>query len=336
MQYEAQERVDERKSWECLFRLPKACNRFLLTGLAREVKHFCPFSEGLKPTEHYCFFKKKLEINFEVARNISQKQLFRSKVHENGFFCIQKFRFCEIYLFSSALFYMQSSCYPVWTNFSKACAAMSSSCGTKLMDFFCAGSHSKMRIIHTRLLALVILALLLLTRNISEGAIRAGLLDFAGLVCVIVSAFGRVWSSVYIAGYKTSALIEAGPYSVTRNPLYFFSLIGTIGVGLACGSIVILVLLLICFGIYYPFVIRREEQDLGVLHGPEFLSYMQRVPRFFPKLSLYSEPETYTVKPKLLKRALLDASYFVWVFGLVQLIEKLREAGIFPTLFRIP
>ncbi len=204
------------------------------------------------------------------------------------------------------------------------------------MSFFCAGSDSKMRVIHTRLLALLILVLLLISRNRIEGRLQAGLLDFAGLACVIISAFGRVWSSVYIAGYKTNALVESGPYSVTRNPLYLFSLIGTVGIGLASGSILILVLLMLCFGIYYPFVIRREEKNLAKLHGLEFLSYMERVPRFLPKFSLYSEPETYTVKPRMLRRALLDASYFVWVFGVVQLIESLREAGIFPALFRIP
>jgi protein-S-isoprenylcysteine O-methyltransferase Ste14 len=193
-----------------------------------------------------------------------------------------------------------------------------------------------MRIIHTRLLALLILILMLISRNSIEGTVHEGLLDFAGLACVIISSFGRVWSSVYIAGYKTSDLIELGPYSMTRNPLYFFSLIGTVGIGLASGSLVILLLLTAGFAFYYPFVIRREEKDLTKLHGRDFLSYMERVPRFFPKLSLYCEPEIYPVKPKKLGRALLDASYFIWVFGVVQLIEKLREAGIFPALFRIP
>jgi len=204
------------------------------------------------------------------------------------------------------------------------------------MNFFSAGSNSKLRIVHTRLMALLILVLLVISRNRIEGSVQEGLLDFAGLACVIVCAFGRLWCSVYIAGYKTFALVEFGPYSTTRNPLYLFSLIGAVGIGLASGSLVILVLLLLCFGLYYPSVILREEKDLTKLHGREFLSYMERVPRFFPKLSLYYEPETYPVKPKLLRRALLDASYFIWVFALVQLIEKLREAGIFPALFRIP
>jgi len=204
------------------------------------------------------------------------------------------------------------------------------------MNIFREGSESKIRVVHTRLLAFIILVLLLISRNRIESRLQIGLLDFAGLFCVIISAFGRVWSSVYIAGYKTTALIESGPYSATRNPLYLFSLIGAVGIGLASGSILILVLLILCFVIYYPLVIRHEETSLKRLHGAQFLSYMERVPRFLPKLSVYSEPETYTVKPKMLRRALLDASYFVWVFGVVQLIENLREAGILPALFRIP
>jgi protein-S-isoprenylcysteine O-methyltransferase Ste14 len=204
------------------------------------------------------------------------------------------------------------------------------------MNFFPAGSESKVRVILTRVLALMVLVLFLISRNRIEGRIQMSLLDFAGLVCIIISAFGRVWSSVYIAGYKTSSLIESGPFSATRNPLYLFSLIGTVGIGLASGSILILLLLLLCFGIYYPLVIRREEKSLRELHGAKFELYAGRVPRFLPKLSLFSEPETYSVKPKMLRRALLDASYFVWVFGAVQLIANLREAGIFPALFRIP
>ena len=135
---------------------------------------------------------------------------------------------------------------------------------------------------------------------------------------------------------RLSDLVELGPYSVTRNPLYLFSLVGAAGIGLASGSLLILVLFMLSFGLYYPFVIRREEKELKGWHGPEFLAYIERVPRFLPKMSLYSEPDTYLVKTKHLRKALLDASYFLWIYGALQLIVKLREAGIFPVFFRIP
>ncbi len=204
------------------------------------------------------------------------------------------------------------------------------------MNFFYAGSHSRLRILHTRLLALFIFLLVLASGNRVENGIVIGLLDFVGLACVLISAFGRVWSSVYISGYKTGTLVELGPYSVTRNPLYLFSLIGAIGIGFASGSFFILALLSLLFGFYYPFVIHCEEENLKALHGQAFLSYMERVPRFLPNLSLYSEPETYVVKTKQLKRALWDASYFIWIYGGLELIHKLRQAGILPTFFKIP
>ena len=153
---------------------------------------------------------------------------------------------------------------------------------------------------------------------------------------MIVASFGRVWSSIYIAGRKTSTLVEFGPYSVARNPLYLFSLVGAAGIGLASGSLLILALLTISFGLYYPFVILGEEESLRKVHGHSFDSYAKRVPRFLPKISLYSEPDTLQVNTSQLKKPLLDASYFLWIYGAVQLIQGLHNASLLPTLFRIP
>ncbi|MHC1725831.1 MAG: isoprenylcysteine carboxylmethyltransferase family protein [Syntrophobacteraceae bacterium] len=199
-----------------------------------------------------------------------------------------------------------------------------------------AAHGSKTRIIHTRLLAAGILALVLTSGNMIEDNLIDGFLKFAGVACVVISAFGRIWTSVYISGYKTGSLIVCGPYSATRNPLYLFSLIGAAGVGLASGSLLILLLFVFLFALYYPSVIRQEEKNLEERHGTEFQAYMERVPRFWPKISLYSQPETYVVNTKQLQRALIDASYFIWIYGGLELLQRLREAGILPAFFRIP
>jgi len=208
--------------------------------------------------------------------------------------------------------------------------------GIEEVTFFGAGSNSKVRIIHTRLFALLVFLLLMVSGNRIDNALRQSLIDFAGLACVIVCAFGRVWSSIFISGHKTSTLVELGPYSVTRNPLYLFSLIGAAGIGLASGSLLIVALFTLSFGLYFPFIIRGEEAGMKALHGRQFQSYMERVPRFLPNMSLYSEPDTCMIKTKQLRKALLDASYFIWIYGAVQLIQKLHEARILPALFRIP
>ena len=46
-----------------------------------------------------------------------------------------------------------------------------------------------------------------------------------GFILVVFGCFVRIWASLYIEGNKTKNLITAGPFSMVRNPLYFFSLI---------------------------------------------------------------------------------------------------------------
>ena len=39
-----------------------------------------------------------------------------------------------------------------------------------------------------------------------------------------IGAFGRIWCSLYIAGYKNNVLVTDGPYSMCRNPALFLQL----------------------------------------------------------------------------------------------------------------
>ena len=80
-----------------------------------------------------------------------------------------------------------------------------------------------------------------------------------GILFVGIASLGRLWCSLYIAGYKNKSLITEGPYSVSRNPLYFFSAIGVTGVGFATETASFPIALIILFSIYYPMVIKKEE-----------------------------------------------------------------------------
>jgi len=48
-------------------------------------------------------------------------------------------------------------------------------------------------------------------------------IDIIGFTLIVLSGVGRIWSSAYIAGLKSKRVISYGPYSIMRNPLYFFS-----------------------------------------------------------------------------------------------------------------
>lgn len=156
-----------------------------------------------------------------------------------------------------------------------------------------------------------------------------------GAVLVGIASLGRLWCSFYIAGYKTDHLVTQGPYSMCRNPLYFFSLLGSLGVGLASETLLIPLVILIAFVGYYPLVIKSEEAELIRLHKSEFEIYLKEVPRFFPKISLLREPEEYVAKPIVFKRHMFNALWFIWLIGILEIIEELHELKVLPTIFKI-
>ena len=168
-----------------------------------------------------------------------------------------------------------------------------------------------------------------------QESLIPGLLSLAGLLLVGIGSLGRVWCSLYIAGHKTSGLVTEGPYSLTRNPLYFFSLVGSVGVGLCTETFLLPAILIIGFALYYPDVIDKEEKILLELHHETYRQYIARIPRFFPNLKHFSEPDTCLVNPKIFRHHLADALMFVWVVGLLEVIEQMHELDWLPVLFSI-
>jgi len=98
----------------------------------------------------------------------------------------------------------------------------------------------------------------------------------------------------YAAGYlhKQAVLTTSGPYSRTRNPLYFGSSILALGAAIAMNSWLSAALLLFYFAFVYTLVMRREEIELRGHHGAEFDAYAKSVPLFFPRLTAARQPAT--------------------------------------------
>jgi protein-S-isoprenylcysteine O-methyltransferase Ste14 len=153
----------------------------------------------------------------------------------------------------------------------------------------------------------------------------AELMWISGCLLVGIATVGRLWCAQYIAGYKTDVLVMEGPYSMCRNPLYFFSLLGGMGAGLCTRSLVLTLVIAAVFTVVYPVTIRKEEIKLSRVFGGVYDGYVRRVPRFFPKISLFSEPAEYIVNPKIFRREAFDAVYFIWIVGLFKLLEELTR-----------
>ena len=194
----------------------------------------------------------------------------------------------------------------------------------------------KVRLPLTRSFAVILgLIILVSTSKWEEVSFFSNIFFLIGCIFVGIASLGRLWCSLYIAGYKNTSLVTTGPYSISRNPLYLFSLLGGLGVGLSTETLIIPFIILILFAIYYPYVIRSEEKRLLNLHGDTFRSYCKDTPAFFPKLSLLNEPQTYTVNPRIFRKNIFRALWFIWLLGILEIIEELHEAGLLPVYFKI-
>ncbi|MGC4024132.1 MAG: isoprenylcysteine carboxylmethyltransferase family protein [Mesorhizobium sp.] len=160
-------------------------------------------------------------------------------------------------------------------------------------------------------------------------------IEWLGQMLILIGIGGRLWSTLYIGGRKSSEVVQTGPYSVTRNPLYFFSAVAAAGVGGQMGSIVLTFAFGILCWVAFSIVIRREEEFLSAKLGKPYLDYVARVPRFIPNPSLYKDEEFVTFRPTLLSRTLKDGLAFFISVPLFELIETLQNSGIIPVFFHL-
>lgn len=158
---------------------------------------------------------------------------------------------------------------------------------------------------------------------------------FFGTFLAGIGAIGRAWCAVFISGRKDGELVRLGPYAMCRNPLYFFSFIGGLGIGFATETFTVPCFLALIFLFYYPFVIRSEERRLEQLFGDDFRAYRREVPCFFPNWRLLkgAEPNQYPVNTRTVRRSLGDILWFIWLIGLIEIISALHEIGFLPSLF---
>ena len=99
------------------------------------------------------------------------------------------------------------------------------------------------RILFSRFFGVAFFLLVLASGSAHGRSVLDAVLFLSGLVLVGIATVGRLWCSLYISGYKDRELITTGPYSLSRNPLYFFSFLGFAGIGLATETITLAVAL---------------------------------------------------------------------------------------------
>ncbi len=145
---------------------------------------------------------------------------------------------------------------------------------------------------------------------------------------VFLAILGRAYCTLFIGGRKNDEVVRLGPYSIVRNPLYVFSFLGVVGIGLQSASPVFLIAIVGAFLFYYPSVVRNEEAFLEHKLGEAYLAYKAEVPRWIPKFSLWKSADSVEVNPKLVLKTMMDASVFLLPMLLFEAIEMLHEGGL--------
>jgi protein-S-isoprenylcysteine O-methyltransferase Ste14 len=162
------------------------------------------------------------------------------------------------------------------------------------------------------------------------------MIEWLGIVLIVACILGRTWSSLYIGGRKIEEFVQTGPYSVMRNPLYFFSFLGAAGIGMQVGSVMLgLICAALAWLVFYT-VVLQEEQVLEARYGPAYRDYLAHVPRFLPNPSLWRDEPTLTIRPPRVLMTFADALVFLLAVPLAELFEHLQDTGVIPVLLRLP
>jgi protein-S-isoprenylcysteine O-methyltransferase Ste14 len=185
------------------------------------------------------------------------------------------------------------------------------------------------------LLTAAVLATLFTEHAWSErGAVDTSLAAI-GDVLLIAGCIGRIWCAVHIAGRKNADLVMEGPYSLTRNPLYLFTLVALVGAGLVFESLVVTALFVaVFFATHWPTIL-KEERFLADRFGETYAAYMARVPRFLPRLGSFACAGDVTISAPVFTRAMVEAALIPLVYLGAQAIEAAHEAHLLPSVLKL-
>ena len=125
-----------------------------------------------------------------------------------------------------------------------------------------------------KLLVLVNIVLTILT------PLRVGSTDF--ILGVVLFAIGLIGFTIALLNFKNTPLnqpITKGLYSVSRHPQALMLLVAGVGISLAIGSWIAL-LLLVTASLFGRSRILAEERALLEQYGDSYRDYVERVPRY--------------------------------------------------------
>jgi protein-S-isoprenylcysteine O-methyltransferase Ste14 len=158
-----------------------------------------------------------------------------------------------------------------------------------------------------------------------------------GASIIVAGLVWRTWAMLYVGGRKTVSLVQTGPYSLSRHPLYFGTFLVGIGAGVMLQSITWTAAFLVLFPLIYMPVIAEEERALRLNHEQPFDAFVSHVPnRILPRWRDFQAGEKYgdvhmKAQWNQAKRALLTLA----AIPAIELIQTMRTAGTIPAWWHL-
>ena len=120
------------------------------------------------------------------------------------------------------------------------------------------------------------------------GNANTGIIEILGTVLIVLGLMLSFWGMLTFAQAKTAILpmrpatriVDHGPYSFTRNPMYVGMSLAYLGGALVLNSVWTIILFPIVIALLLRLVILREERYLSSAFGAEYDDYRKRVRRW--------------------------------------------------------
>jgi protein-S-isoprenylcysteine O-methyltransferase Ste14 len=111
-------------------------------------------------------------------------------------------------------------------------------------------------------------------------------IEVAGIAVILLGQLLRISARGYKSEHSANGkfLIQDGPYSLVRNPMYLGILLIGVGILTILFKWWVTFLFLAVFLGFYLVLIFKEERQLLVLFGRQYEEYCRQVPRIFPRL----------------------------------------------------
>lgn len=112
-----------------------------------------------------------------------------------------------------------------------------------------------------------------------------------GVLVVILGELLRLWGVHHIGvisrtrSDRLGPLIDTGPFSLVRNPLYLGNILLWVGFAVSARLIWLAPFIVLLLGLEYHAIVRWEERLLRSRIGATYADYMRRVPRWIPALA---------------------------------------------------